>query len=344
MTPRNVTKDAMRRYLDVFHETYNKGVEEYLSSHKNRLLRHNYLKHGRVGYVSTQFGAGYEYRSDTSGTDVKLSSKRIELLYTGAPGRLWHSRVKGLLVEPGTHTAVRIAIRNGFPFVLNSVDSGIILIDSEFETDEWKRKIEYAEIYGNRTASRWSLVSAVGCAKDELLVALNDLRQAGVRSITIDEYIGWFKEKSVLVLGDYDLDGKQRLDSIAGALRELGYSPVLASEIPENPDLDLLQKITVIGGVSRFVVIDDSSRSGHLTEFPQILQNRWFGIVLRMTGSHSSYMTRGLAMSTTMITERSYTKENLPTVLADAVAWVEPRITERRSGLAAELPWRLKPS
>ncbi|MBI2999183.1 MAG: hypothetical protein HYY46_12185 [Deltaproteobacteria bacterium] len=125
-------------------------------------------------------------------------------------------------------------------------------------------------------------------AKDEVLLALVHLRESEKRSIPLSQYLSNYKEKTVLVLGDYGNEGRKRLEEIKGALVQLGYAPLLLDEIPDDLHYDLQQKAVAVGSVARFVVIDDSSKSGHLVEYSHGQINRWILIILRLDSSDGS--------------------------------------------------------
>jgi hypothetical protein len=91
----------------------------------------------------------------------------------------------------------------------------------------WSRKVEYAEIYGDRRATRWSVEAAQSRAKDEVLAALFLAQRAEKANKTISEFISASLEKTVLVLGSYDADGEKRLRAISASLQRAGYNPVL---------------------------------------------------------------------------------------------------------------------
>ena len=153
-----------------------------------------------------------------------------------------------------------------------------------------------------------------------------------------------YKPRRVVVLGDFQSEGRRRLDQIKDGLTQLRYYPVLVDEVEDIPHFDLGQKLVALGSSSRFVVMDDSSRSGHLAEFSQIVHEGWYVIVLRLKGSHSSYMTRGVAGRLQTMLEFEYEPDDLPWILAKAVGEIESRIGTRSTELSNIFPWNLKES
>jgi hypothetical protein len=245
----------------------------------------------------------------------------------------------------GGHTISigRLTLEGGFPFRLNNEQADVTLFDIRFHVGQWERIIEFAQVYGNRSSIFWSAQNAVARAKDEILVAVLQLARARQRSLGLADYIDRFKAKTVLLLGDYNEDGRTRLEAIRDGLVAQDYEPILLADIPDRPEMDLQQKAVAVGSVSRFVVIDDSSRGGHILELGRVQDNRWVAIVLRLLGSEGTFMTRGIAVASTVILERTYTPETLDPVLAEATGWAESKIGELGVAFSTTYPWRLPP-
>lgn len=343
-TRMNVTDDAFRRYIETLHATWADFVREHLPDGvPDRLLRSSLMK-GRVeGYISTQFGAGFEYTQGTQALSLDKSSRRIEDLFTKAPLRV--SKLPPMFKIGGSDVSIQgLTLEGTFPFRLTSEDASLVLIDVRFAAFGWMREVEYAEIYGNRRAEFWSKTRAVeralARAKDDVLLVLLDLQRAGSRGITWENWLGQWKERTVLVLGDYNEEGRRRLSAIKNGLLELGYDAVLLDEVPDNFHYNLQQKATIVGGGCRFVVIDDSSKSGHLVEFVRSQLERWITIVLRMEGSEGSFMTRGEEAYSKVAIERAYTPNNVEEVLQSAVDWAEKTIVDLHRASTNVYPWR----
>jgi hypothetical protein len=303
------------------------------------LLRRALLPANVIGYVSTQFGAGYEYRSNESfSISTKRGSRRVEELLLEVPPRFRRS-TEMIRVEGGG-TFGHFTLAGSFPFRLGAAGR-LRLIDIRVELGEWERTIEYAELESIRSADYWSESNAIARAKDELLVAIVDVHRArDTASADLLAYVNTYKPKQVLVLGDFQPEGRQRLNEIRNHLVQAGYLPAFVDEVPDIPHFDLMQKLVALASSSRFVVMDDSSKSGHLAEFPLVVQNRWYAVVLRLRGSRSSFMTHGVAATTNTMVEYEYDAASLPSIIADAVAEIETRIDYRERRLNAELPWR----
>jgi len=111
-------------------------------------------------------------------------------------------------------------------------------------------------------------------------------------------------------------------------------------EIPDDLHYNLEQKAVAIGSVARFVVFDDSSKSGHLVELVHSKINDWLTVILRLEGSKGSFMTRGASSYSRVIRESTYSFANLPEVLSESVQWAEKTIIELELAGMRMYPWR----
>jgi hypothetical protein len=337
----NVTAEDLRAYIDAFHRSLELSAREFLPPEHQANLFHCSLLPARItGYVSTQFGVGIEYEqaSDTS-VNIIRGSARVEDLFVRAP-----SRVRGLT------TAFRFAalgcefgnfiISGSFPFRLTIENASISFSNVTFEIGSWKRVVQFAEVFGNRNAANWSIGKAESRAKDEVLAAMVQLMKARERKIDISQYIDEFKHKTVLVLGDYAPEGLSRLQGISQALAERGYEPILVKDIPDHPHHDLNQKVVAIGAISRFVVVDDSSKSGHLVEVQWCKQNDWVTVLLRAGGIGGSWMTAGAAHTSNVIKELQYDSASPTEAIAEAAQWAEEKLHELQHKFESTYPWR----
>ena len=99
----------------------------------------------------------------------------------------------------------------------------------------------------------------------------------------------------------------ERLSHISSTLRQLGYEPLLVKDVPDIPAYDIPQKVVAVGTIARFVVIDDSSKSGHLAEVEICRRNDWVTILLRAGGRGGSWMTAGASHLSSVVLEKDYT-------------------------------------
>ena len=264
----NVTADEFKLYVETFHRTLDETANQYLPADLQQSLLHlSWQPCGLHAYVSTQLGVAWEYVANASGTEVTLGSRRIEALLLNQPNRFereFASRGPMIMVRDDASVALqRFSINNEpKPFWLDGIEARVTLIDCHFDALGWSRDIAGAEIFGNRASSSWSAELAVGRAKDEVLAALSEAHRAARHDLTIDQYVNTRKQQTVLVLGGYSTAGTERLNAICQCLIDLGYEPFLVKDVPDIFGTDLQQKVVILGGLARFVIIDDSSPSG----------------------------------------------------------------------------------
>lgn len=336
----NVDETNMREYLKVFHETYVATVDQFLDAdERGRLERYSMLPAKIIGLVSTQHGAGFEYEpADEMAYAGRRASRGIEDILVDGPLRLARHPV-GLGLEDSKRAKV---IKAGFdglmPFRLEG-DSDVTLVDTEISLGGWRRTIRYAEVYTDRSAEFWSATAAVTRAKDEVLVALTDLRQMREAGLDLRSYLRGPKEKTVLVLGDFGTR-RDRLDQIKATLRRMGYQAITLDDVDDSMDQDLAQKFIAISHVARFLVFDNSSASGHLSELQLAQNSRLLRIMLHEEGTHRSYMSVGQAADSTVVHERAYTIDTLSDALAVATDWAEQRFAALSQERNATFPWR----
>jgi hypothetical protein len=336
----NVREDDIRRYVEVFHSTLADTAARYLPDRAIELLHSSLLPATVRAFVSTQFGVAFEYVPADQFTIVTtVGSARVEDLLFEAPPAI-RRRPAAIAVAGRDNTFANCGVSDLFPLRLTSVAASVTLDGFDAKAGSWVRCIRYAELYGDRSIDRWTIDSAVSRAKDEVLAALVETRRADRRQLTLAEYIKGHKSKTVLVLGAYSQTGAARLDTIAAGLTTLGYNPLLVREVPDQPAQDLRQKVTMLGSLSRFVIIDDTSPSGHLVETVICLDNDWVTIILRPHGIGSSWMAAGASVASKVVLEQAYSPNCLDAVLKPAVEWAEAKVAELQRKFESTYPWR----
>lgn len=331
----------LHRYIEKFHNTLDSTAQEFLPpQYKLKLLHTSILPARITGYVSTQFGVAIEYeKAPEISIHIIKGSERVEDLFFKVPKLLY--RYPPLVTAAGKNTIFNKARFSGsFPLLLNSEEASVLYIETYFEIKTWNRKIQFAEFFGNRNAENWSTEKAISCAKDEVLVALLELKRAEARNLAFSDYLTKFKEKRVLVLGDYKDEGLERLDNIAKSLEKKGYEPILVKDIPGNPYHNLKQKVLTIGLHSRFVVIDDSSTSGHLVEYEACRNNELVMILLHADGQRGTYMTAGASCTSNIIFDISYNPSCPLQAIEEATSWAEAKLKELKINYNQLYPWR----
>lgn len=300
-----------------------------------------------IGYVSTQFGVGIEYCPASRTTiEIVRGSARVEDLFVQSPPRLRKSGPM-INVQEGSGEFLnaggvfRLTLEGGFPFRLLGSNSTFRVGEVAFKIGTWTRYVEYAEMFGNRTASFWTAEQAVARAKDEVLAALAQTKRASERQLPLLDYIAKFKERTVLILGDYDEPGLERLSRIATLIADCGYDPILIKDLPDQPVQDLAQKVATIGFLSRFVLVDDSTKSGHLMEVQICKSHDWITVLLRKDGIGASWMTAGASIASNVILEQAYDPNAPEAAVAASVQWAEQKIAELERKFNATYPWRM---
>jgi hypothetical protein len=318
------------------------------AEHRRSLLHASLLPARIVGYVSTQFGAGIEYKpAERTEIQIVRGSARVEDLFVQAPSR---AREIGpmLRVQEGmsgfhnTGGVFRLTLDGGFPFRLAGPNAGFRVGEAAFKIGAWRREVAYAEIFGNRTQEFWSKEQAISRAKDEVLAALAQTKRAEERRLSLPEYIAKFKERTVLLLGDYDDVGTERLRRLAAVLTERGYDPIRIKDVPDLPTQDLSQKVATIGSLARFVVVDDSTKSGHLVEVQLCRTYNWITVLLRQGGTGASWMTAGASFTSNVILEQGYDEATPREAIDVAIQWAEAKIIELQRKFDALFPWRMQ--
>jgi len=339
----NVTEDELKKYIEVFHSTLENTAKKFLKNELQKEILHLSLLPAKItGYVSTQYGVAITYEpSDKTIILIQRGSSRVEDLVVTAPRSI--RKMAPLVKNSGKNNLFHSCSFSGqFPFRLSGPDASLFLYEVDFMAHNWKQHINYAEIYANRLKIFWNTENAVSRAKDEVLSALVESNRAVERSLSIHEYISKYKKKTVLVLGDYGNDGLKRLKTISGVLDEIGYKPLLVKDIPDNIYQDLSQKVVAIGSIVRFVIVDDSSKSGHLMELDLCKQNNWVTILLRAGDGNSSWMSAGISQYSKVILEKSYDVNNPKSAITEAVAWAEERLNELKDRFGDIYPWRIQ--
>lgn len=345
----NVTEDELRQYIAVFHSTLESTAEQFLpAEHRGSLLHASLLPVQIVGYVSTQFGAGVEYKP-ADHTEIKIvrGSARVEDLFVQAPAKASAIGPMFRVPEGGTsfHNSCgvfKLTIEGGFPFRLLGPNAAFRFGEVAFKFGAWHREVTYAEIFGNRTQEFWGQAQAVSRAKDEVLAAFAQWKRAEELQIGLPEYIAKFKEKTILLLGDYDDPGTERLTSLAAALSDRGYDPILIKDVPDIPAQDLAQKVATIGSLARFVIVDDSTKSGHLVEVQLCRTHNWITVLFRRGGKAASWMTAGASVTSNVILEQAYDEGAPHEAIDTAIHWAEAKIAELQRKFDTMFPWRIQ--
>jgi hypothetical protein len=341
----NVTEAMMESYLRTFHDEYVKTVEQYLPSDSwPKLMRYPLLPTAIIGYVSTKLGAGYEYVSGEPEISIRRGSQRIEDVFFDAPP--WLRQVGPMFDALGSNTGIvglgdqesPSTVEGAFPFRFSDERADVLIYNIRFRADGWDRYVLYAQLFADRREESWSEAAAVRRAKDEVLKAVFDLQQSRRRNVGLATFLRTFKQRTVLILGDFER--RERLEAIRQELSTAGYDGVLLDEIPEEPDYDLPQKFQAVASVCRFLIFEDSTRSGHIAEMMLAGGLNSITIVLREGEQRSTFMTQGIAITSKVVREWSYEPESLKDVLTEALKWAEDLASDLQRQRNLTYPWR----
>ncbi|MEK7450255.1 MAG: hypothetical protein AAB019_12335 [Planctomycetota bacterium] len=336
----NLNETEFKQYLETYDKTLKETAIKFLPQDAiSKLWAFAIQPSHVVGYLSTNFGIGYEYVQGKGDIQIIRGSLRIEDLFLKTTKQIQGIKSRGVVASgSGVIILDSCQFKDTYPFSLESTTARIRIANTTFEASNWKRYIALGEVLGNRKKEFWTTELAIVRAKDEILIALTDISQTKKYQVSFDEFIKQHKPKTVLILGDYSREPRLReIERILGKM----YNPILAKDIPDNLQQDLRQKVVTIGAVSRFVVVEDSTASGHISELGDCKNNDWVTIILREQGQQSTFMTAGISSTSTVMKEYEYTAGHLQEVLTDAVKWAEQTISTRTERMIIQYPWRI---
>lgn len=343
-----IRSDGFRAYLEAFHRVYREKLVAYVpEQYHGDLLRIQHLQDSKiVGYVSTTYGVGYEYQPGAAGSlEVSFGSRRVDEFFYRHPRGLIENDGNILIRLTGRDfKMVSCAVEGRIPLRLDGPEASVTLESLEWTFRGQARRIAYAEFFANRESDYWLVEKAVERAMDEVLQA--SVYASGMErfKISVSDYLERFKKGHVLLLGDFGQEGIKRIQRMTELLGTIGYYGFTLQDVREVPEYDLRQKLTAVAPVCRFVVVDDSSRAGQAAELPIIEMLRVTTIVMRLRGSQSTFVTRGLSATSKNILEVEYDFTDIEKVLNDAVQWVESTIGELQERYSKNYPWRLDPA
>lgn len=340
----NIRSDDFRAYLEAFHRVYSDKLVAYVpEQYRGDLLRVQHLQDAKiVGYVSTTYGVGYEYQPGTGGNiEVSFGSRRVDEFFYRHPRGLIQNDGNILIRLTGSDfKMVSCTVEGRIPLRLDGSEASATLENLMWTFWGQPRQIAYAEFFANRALDYWSVEKAVERAMDEVLQA--SVYAGGMERFktSVSDYLERFKRGHVLLLGDFSPEGIRRIQRIAELLSASGYYGFALQDVREVPEYDLRQKLTAVAPVCRFVVVDDSSRAGQAAELPIIEMLRVTTIVMRLRGSQSTFVTRGLSATSKTILEIEYDFTDVEKVLNDAVRWAESTIGDLQEQYSKNYPWR----
>lgn len=124
-------------------------------------------------------------------------------------------------------------VEDGRYILLDDTADLVTIINARVKIGTWVRNVRYAEVSAIRSADHWSDVKAVTRAKDEILEALVDLQQLEMAQANdLSSYLDNYKPHRVLVLRDFQPEGRRRLDEIKANLAKSAISRFLSMKCP----------------------------------------------------------------------------------------------------------------
>lgn len=289
--------------------------------------------------LSTIEGVGIEY-GDFSDNSSEFSSKSLSTMLLRLPRK---EETANVAFDMGGDSEVECSqsvIEGGLPLRIAD-ESRVTLRDVTIDYKDNINKVFYAEFDANRMIEHWSEASAIRRAAGIILQAHTERSKAIRDHIPLHEYISNYKQRTILLLGNYNSEGRERLDRIKEAIGKT-YNIIMVDEIPENPMQTLLQKVSLIGNLCRFVIVDDSTPSGHIHEVEIARNSNLITILLHKNGRRSTFMNADFAINSKNIKDFDYTLNDLADSLAKATQWAEQRLTELERELTSAYPWRRK--
>jgi hypothetical protein len=174
---------------------------------------------------------------------------------------------------------------------------------------------------------------------DELILDAFPHLKAGpdlVESITSD-----MKATAVLVLGkDNDDESMGLLRSIQSRLEARGRAGLLLKDQQDIDVQGLRAKLLLNAALSRFVVVENSTPSGHLYELPLIDMTGVVVAVLQQSGKGASFMPDEAILTNAQWQRFVYQEDDFDTVVEAALDWAEERVDEISQANRSARPWQ----
>lgn len=143
------------------------------------------------------------------------------------------------------------------------------------------------------------------------------------------EHVSVFKEKFVLVLGQ-DSTEVARLRAIQSSLESHGYSGIVMKDLAETKIQCLEEKVNMLGSLSRFVVCENTTPSGHIAELQICTRNRFVTAILQQAGHRATLMQADYGLDFSFVETFEYTDmPGIQDCVDRAVKWANGKLAER---------------
>jgi len=349
-------------YATAFKNTYLRAYEALIEPQYFARLGHlELLQDGRfIGYESSTFGAGYEWRLGDGDWEVRRGSEPVNRLFApfhnGTPSKKYGINIEagGVLIHHG-HIGEGASLTvgdKGAAFVWRSRLEGnsvvhllgegadLVISESDIGSGFGRRFVNLVHLQGSNSAERWGAAAGAAAAQNALLRSQVEI----LLDRAAHQPFQHLAKNSVLLLGDFSAEGRERLSLIEREVARLGWTPVYADQFDDIPSQDYRSKVLTLASICRFVVVDDSSRAGQLTEVPLVELARTPAAILRLEGSQSSVMTRGIGLPFGVIRAYEYSTTTLADVVETATREAEKQVQFIEQQLEQEFrAWRQEP-
>jgi len=185
----------------------------------------------------------------------------------------------------------------------------------------------------------WQLRLPSSISSDEIIVSIRaafDLVWCRAGTILEDS-------DSVLVLGKDTGAALARLKTISTRLQELGYHTYIIKEQPDRIGESVIQKVLRFALSSKFVVIENSSASGHLYEMAHVAKSaECVTAFLQEDGKGATWMFEDAYGKHQHWRKFGYNRSGLRTAVGSAARWAERFVRDYGTYQKSVLPWLKK--
>lgn len=152
------------------------------------------------------------------------------------------------------------------------------------------------------------------------------------------------KHRGILILGKYSKEGFKRMKLIESCVNTWGYEGIILSEYGDFLGETLEEKVNLLGALSRFIICENSFKSGHIDELKICAMNKFITCILHEKGKFATKMQEDYDKLYPFIKLFEYSMKNrnenyLPYVLKKAVSWARTHRIRRYFDLYKKYPW-----
>lgn len=134
------------------------------------------------------------------------------------------------------------------------------------------------------------------------------------------------KKKLVLLLGADSGSSLKHLQQVKSLIESHGYQCQLIKELPEHTEMGLIGKVLFAALSARFVIIENTTASGHLYELPFVRMAECVVAMIQEEGKGASWMIEDMIPKHDLIEQFKYSADTLGIAVKDAIVWAEGRV------------------